>query len=228
LVIERLDLIVPAAGTGSRAGQELPKQFVEILGKPLIVHGVEVFQRLPYVATKYVTCAPAHMARMERTLAGHGITDFVLVEGGETRAASVRAALAEVQTERVLSQNATVLFVSERLVGRLVAEQHDCVVTVTPLQYNLCEGDEFGERIVPRDRLKLINTPMCFRTQVFRDCHERAHREGVDPKSDSELMLRYGRTVRFVQGSGRLFKVTTALDLALAEALLAHPDRHDD
>lgn len=218
--MEILDLLVLAAGRGIRARDSVPKQFIVLAGKPILIHGLEVFERLDCVGTRYIVCARDQMDRTAEILRQHPISNWVLVEGGETRADSVMNGLRRVERERVITHNAVMPFVTEQLVRQVVLENYDCVTTVTPVEYNLCEGDEFGERIVPRKRLKLINTPQSFRTEVFRDCHERARREGYVPATDAELMLHYGRTVRFVPGIERNFKITTPLDLAVAEMIL--------
>jgi len=220
--MERLDLLVLAAGRGTRAKDALPKQFIVLAGKPLLIHGLEVFERLDYIGTRYIVCSADQKGRMQEVLLEYRISDYVLVDGGESRAESVRNGLRQVQRARVITHNAVMPFVTESLIHQVAAQDYDCVTTVTPLEYNLCEGDEFAERIVPRQRLKFINTPQSFRTEVFRDCHERAVRNGYVPASDAELMLHYCRTVRFLPGSERNFKITTPLDLAVAEMILMH------
>ncbi|MHC4517212.1 MAG: IspD/TarI family cytidylyltransferase [Planctomycetota bacterium] len=222
--MDKLDLIVLAAGRGTRAKDSVPKQFIVLAGKPILIHGLEVYERLDCIKTKYVVCGHDQKDRMDAVLREYHIANYVLVEGGESRAASVYNGLSQVQRDRVITHNAVMPFVEEHLIRQVAAEDHDCVTTVTPLEYNLCEVDEFGERIVPRQRLRLINTPQSFRTEVFRDCHERARREGYVPASDTELMLHYGRTVRFVPGTERNFKITTPLDLAVAEMILLSRD----
>ncbi|GEM_PF-1409035 len=218
--MEILDLVVLSAGQGTRVGSLVPKQFMTLADKPVIIHGIEVFERLPYIGTKYVVCAHDQMGQMREVLSEYGISNWVLVEGGEVRSASVRHGLAQVRTERVITHNAVMPLVTERLVNQVVTEDYDCVTTVTPLEHNLCEGEDFGANIVPRRGLKLINTPQSFRTQIFRDCHEKAAREGYIPASDCELMLHYGCQVRFVPGIPENFKITVPLDLIIAEAIL--------
>lgn len=221
--MEILDLLVLAAGRGSRMGETTSKQFLLLGGQPIITYCLKVFESLPYIGAKYVVCSGGDIARMSELLAEYRITNFIVVEGGEVRAESVRNGLEHVVTERVITHNAALPFVTKRLVDQVVAEDYDCVTTVTPLEHNLCEGEAFGERVVPRSRLKLINTPQSFRTRVFRECHERARRDGYSPQTDCELMLHYGRTVRFVPGTSANFKITTRVDLFVAEMMLAHP-----
>lgn len=221
--MEILDLVVLAAGRGTRMGDAVPKQFVSLGGQPMILHSLKVFESLPYIGTKYIVCSQDQMTRMNEILSEHRISRFVLVQGGEARAESVRRGLDRVQSERVITHNAALPFVTKKLVDQVVAENYDCVTTVTPVESNLCEGEAFAERIVSRARLKHINTPQSFRTQVFRECHEKARREGYVPLSDCELMLHYGHTVRFVPGATTNIKITTRIDLMVAEIMLQDP-----
>jgi len=221
--MEILDLVVLAAGRGTRMEEAVPKQFVPLGGQPMIVVGLKVFESLPYIGTKVVVCSQDQMNRMNGILSEYRISNFVLVKGGEVRAESVRNGLDRVRSERVITHNAAMPFVTKRLVDQVVAEDYDCVTTVTPVEYNLCEGEAFAERIVPRAHLKLINTPQSFRTRVFRECHERARRDGYIPQSDCELMLHYGQTVRFVPGTANNIKITTRVDLMVAEMMLRNP-----
>jgi D-ribitol-5-phosphate cytidylyltransferase len=191
--MDDLDLLVLPAGRGTRAKDVVPKQFIVLADKPILIHGLEVYEHLDFIKTKYIVCAPDQKERMDAVLREFAISNYVLVDGGESRAASVYNGLCQVQCVRMITHNAVMPFVTERLIRQVAALDFDCVTTVTSLEYNLCEGDEFGERIIPRQRLKLINTPQSFRTQVFRDCHERARGEGYIPASDTELMLHYGR-----------------------------------
>lgn len=220
--MERQDLLVLAAGAGTRVGGEVPKQFLSLGGHPAMVYGIRVFDSVPWIGAKVLVCAPDMMDRAREILEQHAQPGWELVPGGRTRAASVRLGLAHIRSERVLTHNAAMAFVTRRLVEQVRGDD-DCITTATPLEYNLCEGDEFAERIVPRARLKYINTPQSFRTSLFRAAHERAHREGFTPLSDTELMLHCGHTVRFVPGTPANFKITTRTDLLTAEAILREP-----
>lgn len=219
-----LDLIVLAAGKGTRMNHNMPKQFLELAGKPILIHTLEVFEQLDYVGTKFITAHPETAEYMRLLLKQYEITNFVIVQGGATRAESVRNALTQVGTRRVITHNAVLPFVTKQLVDNVACQESDCVTTVTPLEYNLCLGDSFAERIVHRDGLKLINSPQTFNTQVFRRCHTEAMADGYVPKSDCELMLHYDRKVRFVPGDVRNFKITTRLDLLVAQAIMNNPE----
>jgi len=221
--VEDLDLLVLAAGSGTRVGGSVPKQFQLLGGRPVIVYGLRVFESIPYIASRLLVCAPELMSPISDMLEDHRMRDWTLVEGGRTRADSVRLGLARVRTERVVTHNAAMPFVTRHLVDQVQGDD-DCITTTTPLEYNLCEGEDIAERIVPRARLKYINTPQSFRTDVVLQCHERAHLEGFVPQSDTELLLHYGHRIRLVPGTPANFKVTTRTDLLTAEMILGHPE----
>lgn len=219
-----IDLIVLAAGKGTRMNNSMPKQFLHLSGKPIIIHTLQVFEQIPYIGKKYITVHPEMAERMNTLLQKHNISNYVIVNGGSTRAESVRNALSCVKTPRVITHNAVLPFVTPELVDNVASHDHDCVTTVTPLEYNLCLGSDFAERIVHRDGLKLINSPQSFRTDIFRQCHQKALDDDYTPKSDCELMLHYNRKVRFVPGDVKNFKITTRLDLIIAQAIMANPE----
>ena len=220
--MEILDLILLAAGRGARTAESVPKQFLQLMGKPVIIHALTTFEHLPFVGTKYVTVHPDDASLTHDLLSRHGISNFELVQGGQTRQESMRSALDHVQTRRVITHNAALPFVTEGLVTNVVREDYPCVTTVTPMEYSLCWGRDFATEMVRPDDLQVINTPQSFHTAALRGCHQRAHAEGVTVRTDCELMLRYGYTVRFVEGHPTNFKITTPLDVLLAKSLMSH------
>lgn len=212
-----IDVIILAAGRGSRSGEV--KQYAELCGTPVIVHALRPFESLSYIGRKYIAVHPDHVELASQLLTRYRVSDFQLVIGGETRQESICRALEQVRTERVLTHNAAQPFITPELVDKVVDEPYPCVTTVTPLQISVCHGSEFAERIVDREKLQIINTPQIFQTEIYRDCHRRALGEGLKVASDCELMLHYGHPVRFVSGPPENFKLTTHLDMLLAQAI---------
>ncbi|MCA9215664.1 MAG: 2-C-methyl-D-erythritol 4-phosphate cytidylyltransferase [Planctomycetales bacterium] len=217
--MDTLDLIVLAAGAGTRSGVPVAKQFLDLSGKPVIVRALSEFEKLPYIGTKYVAVHRTDIEFADSLLRKHNITGFELVPGGETRQESVRLALNCVRTKRVITHNAALPFVTSELIENVAREDYPCVTTVTAVQTHLCRGDEFAEQIVPIEHLKLINTPQSFDTELFREAHRRASRDGLIFKTDCELMMHYGHRVKFVPGIAENFKITTHLDVILARSI---------
>ena len=222
--MELIDVVIPAAGIGARLNKETPKQFILLGGVPVMVHPLRLFATIPWIGQKIIIHSPDSEHRLSNLLEEYGITGCRLIPGGGTRQESMRCGLAAVQTARVITHNAVVALVSRRLVEQVAAIDADCVTTANPVQENLVRGGDFAESPLRRDNLRIVVSPQCFRTEVLRECHDRAQRDSVTVASDAELMLHYGKTVRLVPGTVRNFKITTPLDLALAETLLARPD----
>jgi 2-C-methyl-D-erythritol 4-phosphate cytidylyltransferase len=219
-----LDLIFLCAGRGLRVGLNLPKQFVLLGGKPMLLHSLAVFEQLPMVGRKIIVHDPADATHLTGILDKHGISQWVLVPGGGTRQESVRRGLALVGTERVITHNAAVPFITCGMVADAVATAGDCVTTATEVQDNLVREVGATVRPVVRQGLRVINSPQVFSTAAFRRAHALALVEQRAFNSDSELMLHYGHAVTLIPGPPWSFKVTDRVDLALAETILQRPD----
>src|ERR1700712_679369 len=99
---EPIDLVFLCAGRGTRVGLDLPKQFLDLQGKPVMIHALEVYDPLPFVAQKIIVHDPVDADRIEEILQNAGILHYVLTPGGTTRQESVRRGLACTTTARVL------------------------------------------------------------------------------------------------------------------------------
>jgi 2-C-methyl-D-erythritol 4-phosphate cytidylyltransferase len=221
---ESIDLVFLCAGRGTRVGLEDPKQFVPLCGRPVLIHSLEVFERLPIIGKKIIVHDPAEADRLDLILSAHGITDYHLVAGGNTRQESVRRGLAEVTTTRVFTHNAAVPFITPAMLNRVMSTSADCVTTSTSVQDSLVRVVEGQLQPIPRAGLCVINSPQVFRTAIFRDAHESAFRSGTKFNSDAELMLHFHHTLQLVPGPPWSFKITDRVDLALAETILQRPD----
>ena len=220
---EKLDLIVLAAGKGVRMKSATPKQFLPLCGKPILIHTLSVFEAIPYIGTKIITCETGRESWMQDLFKEHGITNVRIVEGGATRQESVWLALQHVSTERIISHNAVLPFVTRRLVDNVVKENYDCVTTVTPVHKSVCRGNGFAEEVLNRSELCYIDSPQSFHTEALYSCHERARHDEYSAVSDCQLLVHYGHRVRFVRGNETNFKITTPSDLIVAEAIMQNP-----
>jgi 2-C-methyl-D-erythritol 4-phosphate cytidylyltransferase len=221
---DTIDLVFLCAGRGTRVGLDLPKQFVDLHGQPLMTYALLAYEKLPFVGKKIIVHDPCDRDRVERILQQHGISRTLLVAGGATRQESVRAGLDQVETVRILTHNAAVPFVTGEMVERVLAEKADCVTTVTEVQDNLVRFEKNTLLPVSRHGLQIINSPQSFHAARFRDAHQRGKAEGKQFNSDAELMLHYGYSLSLVPGPAWSFKVTDRVDLALAETILNRVD----
>jgi 2-C-methyl-D-erythritol 4-phosphate cytidylyltransferase len=221
---------VVAAGRGERLAGPYPKAFAKLGGRPLLAESLERLDRSDWIEGIVVVVPPEWeepaVLLAEELSAGKAA---LAVPGGETRADSVRAGLAEVPEEAavVLVHDAARPLVSEELVERLVLaleDGWDGAVPGLPVPDTLkrTEGEAVVETL-DRSGLVAVQTPQAFAAAVLR----RALAGGGDGSDCAGFVERAGGRVRVVPGDPRLLKVTTEADLALAEALLGE-DRGDD
>jgi 2-C-methyl-D-erythritol 4-phosphate cytidylyltransferase len=208
-------VVVVAAGSGSRFGG--PKQFAEIGGRPLVDWSVEAAR---CAADGVVLVVPADMARSPSPDT-HGAD--VVVAGGVTRAASVRAGLDAVPPDArvIVVHDGARPLASGALFRAVVDAVSDGAAGAVPglaLSDTLKRVDDDGAVVstVDRGRLMAVQTPQAFRADVLR----RAHAAGGDATDDAGLVEAQGATVRVVPGDPRNVKVTTPADLAMARALV--------
>ena len=196
--------IVPAAGAGERLGADVPKAFAVLGGRPMVEWSLDVLRE---VCDRVVVAVPPDRVAPP---------DFVA--GGATRSESVRNALdAAPEASVVVVHDAARPLVTVELVRRCVdalEEGYDGVIAAIPVTDTVKEV-EHGEvlRTPDRGRLWAAQTPQVFRADVLR-------RVGGEATDDASLVEAIGGRVRVVEGTPENLKVTTALDVRIAETLL--------
>lgn len=205
--------LIPAAGSGTRLGRG-PKAAVTVGGRSLLAWATEAMA--PHVAEVVVALPdglylPADVPAGVRT-----------ITGGETRQESVEKLLGATDAEYVLIHDAARPFLSAEIIQAMQAAvlEAGAATVALPVADSLVRaaGDNWQEA-VSRDHLWAVQTPQGFRRTLLLEAHAQAKAEGFAATDDAGLVARLGHAVRLVRGDARLFKVTTAGDLALAEAV---------
>lgn len=212
--------VVPAAGSGERLGAGIPKAFVELGGLTMLERAVEGLLNSG-VITCVVVAVPAD--RMDQTAAlleGRA----TVVEGGPQRHDTVRLALSAVgDPEFVLVHDAARPLTPADQIHRVVAALRDgmrAVIPVLPVVDTIKAVDANGVVLGTPERagLRAVQTPQGFETELLRRAYQRAGAGAVT--DDAALVESLGTPVHTVAGDPRAFKITTALDLLLARAVL--------
>lgn len=220
--------VIPAAGTGQRFGGDVPKQYAELAGRPLLAHVLELFLTAPGIAGIVVATAPGD--ERWRALCSSPPRPIVQTIGGESRAESVLAALAAIE-ERVGASDWALVHDAARpcltprdLAGLLEALAQDPVggLLAMPVVDTLKRADARGRVGATAERAGLWRalTPQMFRYGLLRSALADALAHGVEITDESMAMERAGHAPRLVAGGAGNIKVTRAEDLALAEAVL--------
>lgn len=219
--MRRVSAIIVAAGEGKRFG--LAKQFTLLRGKPLLDWSLEKFEGHPDV-DEIVLVLPdkkkkaAYLGRSRKVIA--------VVAGGPRRQDSVFRGVEALDPERagiVLVHDGVRPLVSRALITRVIEEtqRKGAAIPAVPVEETVKEVD--GDRVVrtlDRERLYRVQTPQGFLYPVLRMALERAREKGYSGTDEAALLERTGNTVAVVAGDPRNIKITTPLDLKMAEVWL--------
>jgi 2-C-methyl-D-erythritol 4-phosphate cytidylyltransferase len=218
--------VVLAAGSGDRLGQATPKAFVHVGSRSILALAAEAAADCPAVASLVVTVPAGWEDRARAELPAS--KPATVVAGGRSRHQSVRLALAVVPAaaEAVLVHDAARCLASPRLFERVLAALADTdaegvvpVIAVPDTVKRIRDGLVVATE--SRDELGLAQTPQGFHAAPLREAHRQAEAEGVEFTDDAAAVEWAGSIVRAIAGEPGNFKVTTAEDLARAEAVLA-------
>lgn len=212
-------VIVPAAGTGSRFGSGIPKQFQQLAGKPLLQHVIERFLIDENVIRVVVPVAELLLATVKNS------ERVTFVAGGDTRQQSVINALAEAgDAELIAVHDAVRPLFSPAMFHSVIAAAREAgaalpVVPVTDTIHVMTEDATIAETL-ERGMLGAAQTPQCFRAEILREVLDRAVREGISATDEAGLAARFGHLVKAIPGDPRNLKITVPEDLVIAESYL--------
>ena len=221
--------VVPAGGSGTRMGNEIPKQFLQLGGVPLLIHALRVFEASRTIA-EIVVVVPedAVISCREELLPPFAFSKVSTVTaGGARRQDSVWNGLQAVdeRTNIVVVHDAVRPFVTGTMVEDVVdgARTHGAAIVAIPLHDTVKQVDPDGmiETTLDRQRLWSAQTPQAFHVELLREAHRSSQETGVEATDDAFLVERIGRRVSIVNGSPDNIKITLQEDLVMGEAILA-------
>jgi len=213
--------LLMAAGRGTRFGADLPKQYLPLLGRPVLRHAAEALLAEGGVSLLQPVCAAGEQARVAAILAG--LPALPPVVGGATRQASVRAGLEALATHApdvVLVHDAARAIVPRGTIPALLAalDAAPGAIPAQPVADTLKRAtDGVISATVPRAGLYRAQTPQAFRFGALLAAHQAATTEATD---DAQLLELAGARVALVAGSERNIKITFPEDLERVEAML--------
>lgn len=215
--MSRLGLVFLAAGSGTRLGHGIPKALVDVNGSSLLQHSLSVVSELSPAAV-VITAPESHTDDIRAIAADSGVDAHVVV-GGDTRTASVRAAISVMPEVDVVLIHDVARAWAPAAVFRRVADEviatKDGVVPVLPVVDTIVIArDGFLAGTTERDELARVQTPQGFPAERFRQALDAVHGSYSD---DASLWHAFGGSVRVVEGDERAAKITTPADLAAVQ-----------
>lgn len=218
---KKIGVVIAAAGKGSRMEMDIPKQFLKVSGKPVIVKTFQAFADCDLVDNIYVVTDEKYMKwcrdLMVPYLTNRQLNKFTgIVSGGEQRQDSIYRALQAIDNQNmgidyILIHDGARTFVSQRIIEHTIAAsvQNDAaIVCVRPKDTIRTKTETLN-----RDELMAVQTPQGFRYDILKAAYEKAYEDGFYGTDDASLVEKLGVCPVFVEGSYANIKITTREDL---------------
>lgn len=208
--------LIVAAGSGSRVGGDIPKQFRVVNGRPMLAHSYAALSKHGDISTVFVAIGDGQESLAKDAL--EGLPTPVLVQGGATRRESVHHGLEEIARQGgadfVLIHDAARPFLPASVIDDLIhaLDTSAGAVPALPVVDSLSRGDDMLSETVDRSQLWRVQTPQAFHFDAILDAHRSW--TGEEPTDDARMLMAKNGKVRIVPGSERLSKFTFSTDFA--------------
>lgn len=224
--------LIKAGGVGSRMNAGIPKQFVCIEEKPIIIYTLEAFEKHPSIDAIVVVCVDGWHDVLRSYAHKFGIKKLTkIVSGGATSLKSIQAGVNEIRKcyspeDTVLVHDGNRPLLSQDIISDVIAksEIYDSAVAVIPCTDEVMVTDSVhmeSEKFLDRKTLYRIQTPDAYKLKLLEELFDQASEEQlVSLGATNTLMIATGRKVHFAQGSELNIRLTTQEDISLCESLI--------
>jgi len=217
-------VIIVAGGKGLRMGSDIPKQFLPIGGKPVLMRTIERFREYSADLQIILVLPEAQQEYWLQLCKEYDFdVEYRLANGGQTRFHSVQNGLALVpdDAEGVVGIHDGVRpFPSIEVIRNCyeTAREKKAVIPVIPVVETVRHLEKEGSVTVPRDEYKLVQTPQTFDIQLLKAANRQPYNDGFT--DDASVVESYGHEITLVEGNRENIKITTPYDLKIAEVLI--------
>ena len=237
--------LILAGGVGSRLGADIPKQFIEVLGKPVLAYTVEAFEKHPEIDAVLVVCVKPYMDYVWELKETYGLTKLRWVtEGGETFQGSVLNGIRYLEDK--ISRDDIVLvhfgaspFITGDIISDCIRVCKDKGNAISTTDYYVLSGkkastasvtdpDNYSEEYIDRETIAVMNSPHAFRYGFIDDLYKEAIETGVIDRVEphpTTMMYAMGKKIYFALGSQNNVKITRKEDLELFEGYVLEQQR---
>ena len=215
-------VIILAGGTGSRMNQSVPKQFLALAGKPMILHTLERLEHIAEVDEIIVACHPQYKELLEMHIAAYMLKKpYKIVDGGSTRQKSAYLGVSAAKNEDILIHEAARPFVTAGEFQALMDCGADCATygVDIPFTVSVRSGDVI-DGLLERDKLVNIQLPQKFKRSALMAAYEQAEADGLVFTEDTSLLIHYTNAqVKVLEGTHNNIKITSSVDLMAGETI---------
>lgn len=215
-------VVIVAGGSGTRMKREIPKQFIPVAGKPILMHTLLAFYNFS-TEINIILVLPESQVLGWKSLCAQYNFDIPhkTTVGGETRFHSVKNGLANINGDGLVAIHDGVRpLISDQIIlnSFAMAQQKGNAITAVPLKDSIRWSNGIDNKVVNRNDYQLIQTPQTFRIGLIKE----AFNTGYDPSftDDASVLEASGTKINLIEGDYSNIKITTPEDLVLAESLL--------
>ena len=228
-------VILLAGGIGKRMGADIPKQFIEVNKKPIIIYTLESFQKNPQIEKIVIVCVKDWIDKVRNLVTAYRLTKVEwVIEGGSTGHDSIRNGVFFLKdkieaNDFIVVHDAVRPVLPQNIINDVINVAHEkgnasaSIACHPPIVYT--DDFESGIMDVDREHVMLTASPQAFRYSLALKCYQQAEKDNLhDTTFTSSLLIHYGERVYFAKGTTCNIKITKKEDLALFEALLNIPE----
>jgi len=211
-----MDAILLAAGEGTRANLDYPKQLLIVHDRPLFIYVLEILESVEEIEKIVVAVIPDMIEEFESLLSKYNIKKAICINGGKTRQESVYNALKSCRSEKVLIHVASRPYITREHIKELISYDSHVVVPYVPFIYASVDKDF---NYLDRNNIFCIQLPQVFSTKILKNAHELG--KGKNYTEDSELVYKeMGISPLLIRGLDKNTKITFPYDIEMAKIIL--------
>ncbi len=235
--------IIIAGGSGNRMGQDIPKQFINVYDKPVIIYTLESFQNHSLIDAIEVVCLDGWENVLQAYARQFGISKLKwVVKGGNSSQESIRNGVFNLEDkcdsdDIIIIHDGVRPLVDDSVLTDVIRKTEQYGNAVTSMPYNeqifiVSQDDETTTtQYIPRETLRRVSTPQGYNFRLLDEKYHEAFEKGVGITGSSytnTMMVELGVRLHFAAGSDKNIKLTTKDNLEMFKAFLAKEGRHDD
>ena len=215
-------LLLLSGGVGTRMQNAVPKQYLLLAGKPVIMHILERVDQIDSISDMVIVCAPEYESHIKQMLQQYGeVKPVRFAPAGATRQQSVFNGLRLVESEDVILHESARPFVKVEDFERLIGASHRNATFGTSIPFTVVKGHERFEGLLTRSELVNVQLPQKFETRLLKEAHKKAIEEGREFTEDGSMIFHYfpDTYVEICEGMDYDIKLTTRIDMLAGEQI---------
>lgn len=225
--------LIIAGGSGKRMGLDVPKQFINIKGKPVIIYTLEAFEKLPQIDAIEIVCIKGWENTLKDYIEKYNISKVKwIVEGGDTGQESIRNGIYNLEEkiapeDNVIIHDAVRPMLDEEIILDVIAKCNIYGNGISSMPYNeqifIKEDDISTTKYIPRETLRRMVTPQAYRFDLIDKAYHEAFEKNIGITGSSyanTMMVELGHKLYFAAGSDKNIKLTTQDNLQIFKAML--------